>query len=170
MVPGGDELLPVEAVERLSHGVFVTVSSATDPADDVVFGQALTLSNATFAVVSRLTGHQPGRHPHHRLTAGQQVSLEPASQMATVLDRPTAIEPAFCPLPRLEMAVLVALHVLSASFLPRSSTATKVWVLLCVDSDRHMVAASLAACLGSRRRVGWVCSSDLAPPERVVLI
>jgi hypothetical protein len=40
------------------------------------------------------SGHQPGWHPDHALTGGQQIAFQPAGDVPAVLDRPGPLGPA----------------------------------------------------------------------------
>ena len=55
-----------------------------------------------------LLGHHLRRHPHHLLTGGQQVPLQPGRQMPAVLDRPPQVEPELAPSPRQRPSVSLA--------------------------------------------------------------
>jgi hypothetical protein len=60
---------------------------------------------AAVPACSPSVSHQPGRHPHHPLTSGQQVTLKPAGQMPAVLEREVDVVELARPLQQRQMAV-----------------------------------------------------------------
>ncbi len=94
--------------------------------------------------------HQLRRHPHQFLTRCEQLPLEPARQLATILERP---QPLLVELagPRKQLVVRRPTIVLSSSIRPASSTATAVTECLCTSTPITIIQIASSTVGGDRR-------------------